>query len=230
MAIQLITLDNTQLGRLIKKIYDRVVKKSETTEVQSVGIDNTPTLNSQNLVLSGGVASELAKKYEKPSGGIPASDIASGVIPSVPVTDVTVGGTSVLNSGTAVIPAIPTVPTISTDIETDKASNTKTASPKAVYDEVHPAVATTQPAGGMLPNVFYNLGTLSGNTTFSFASASDANIKNEWMFQFITPATAPTITWPADITSWMGGVAPVIKENKTYQVSVVNGLGIIAEF
>lgn len=55
MAIQLITLDNTQLGRLIKKIYDRVVKKSETTEVQSVGIDNTPTKNSTNLVESGGV-------------------------------------------------------------------------------------------------------------------------------------------------------------------------------
>lgn len=151
-------------------------------------------------------------------------------VPASGVQDVTLGGTSVVSGGVAVLPAYPTVPTISTDIETDKASNTKTASPKAVYDEVHPAVATTQPAGGMLPNVFYNLGTLSGNTTFSFASASDANIKNEWMFQFITPATAPTITWPADITSWMGGVAPVIKENKTYQVSVVNGLGIIAEF
>lgn len=61
MAIQLITLDNTQLGRLIKKIYDRVVKKSETTEVQSVGIDNTPTKNSTNLVESGGVFSALGK-------------------------------------------------------------------------------------------------------------------------------------------------------------------------
>lgn len=45
-------------------------------------------------------------KYVKPSGGIPASDLASGVIP--------------------------TVPTISTDISSDASSNTKTTSPKAV--------------------------------------------------------------------------------------------------
>lgn len=44
--------------------------------------------------------------YSKPSGGIPASDLASGVIPAIPVQDVTVGGTSVVSNGTAVIPAL----------------------------------------------------------------------------------------------------------------------------
>lgn len=52
-------------------------------------------------------ASAGATAYQKPSGGIPAADIASGVIPSVPVQDVTVGGSSVLSGTTAVIPAIP---------------------------------------------------------------------------------------------------------------------------
>ena len=75
--------------------------------------------------------------YSKPSGGIPASDLASGVIP--------------------------TVPTISTDVATDKSSTTKTASPSAVYAEVHPAIATTQPQGGFLPKVVYDLGTLTGS-------------------------------------------------------------------
>lgn len=202
--------------------------------------------------------------YSKPSGGIPASDMASGVIPdpveanptvpsgttpatllglkvgdnyfNVPssggggVSDVTLGGTSVVSNGVAVLPAYPTVPTISTDIETDKASNTKTASPKAVYDEVHPAVGSSQPAGGMLPNVFYDLGTLSGDTTFSFATPSDNTIENEYMFEFTTPSTAPTITWPNAITGWSGGTAPTISASKTYQVSVLNGLGVIAEF
>lgn len=146
------------------------------------------------------------------------------------VSDVTLGGTSVVSSGVAVLPAYPTVPTISTDIETDKASDAKTASPKAVYDEVHPAVGSSQPAGGMLPNVFYDLGTLSGDTTFAFASPSDNTIENEWMFEFTTPSTAPTITWPNAITGWSGGTAPTIKASKTYQVSVLNGLGVIAEF
>jgi hypothetical protein len=49
----------------------------------------------------------IGGKYTKPANGIPASDIEAGVIPSVPVTDVTVGGTSVVSSGTAAIPAIP---------------------------------------------------------------------------------------------------------------------------
>lgn len=43
-------------------------------------------------------------KYEKPSTGIPASDLAAGVIPTVPVTDVQIDGTSILNNGVANIP------------------------------------------------------------------------------------------------------------------------------
>ena len=52
--------------------------------------------------------------------------------------DVTIGGSSVVVEGVAVIPEIPNVPGISTNIFSDKASNTKTASPKAVYNEIHP--------------------------------------------------------------------------------------------
>lgn len=214
--------------------------------------------------------------YNKPSGGIPASDLASGVIPSVPVQDVTVGGSSVVSGGTAVIPAIPdvsncvqksntsgllkndgtvdttqygtyskpsggipasdlesgvipTVPTISTDIETDKASDAKTASPKAVYDEVHPTVGSSMPSGGFLPNVVYNLGTLSGDTTFLMASATDNTIANIWYWTFDTPSTAPTITWPQAITAWNGGSAPTINASKHYEISVLNGVACYME-
>ena len=45
--------------------------------------DSVPTENSANLVKSGGVYSAISAKYTKPSTGIPASDIASGVIPDV---------------------------------------------------------------------------------------------------------------------------------------------------
>ena len=46
-------------------------------------VDSAPTANSTNLVQSGGVYSELATKYIKPGTGIPASDLADGVIPDV---------------------------------------------------------------------------------------------------------------------------------------------------
>ena len=122
-------IDSTNLGHLISKIKAAFWPKSDVVQID---IDNSPTLNSDNFVKSGGVYSAIADKYTKPSTGIPASDLASGVIPTVPVQDVTVGGTSVLSNGTAVVPAIPTVPDISTDISEDATSDTKTASPKAV--------------------------------------------------------------------------------------------------
>lgn len=57
--------------------------------------------------LASGVQTSLGKAdtaYQKPSTGIPASDLASGVIPSVPVQDVQIDGTSILSSGVANIP------------------------------------------------------------------------------------------------------------------------------
>lgn len=53
------------------------------------------------------VADALATKYEKPQGGIPASDLANGVIPVVPVQNVTLGGTSVVSNGVAALPSYP---------------------------------------------------------------------------------------------------------------------------
>lgn len=45
-----------------------------------------------------------AGTYTKPSGGIPASDLAAGVIPAVPVQDVQVAGMSIMSQGVANVP------------------------------------------------------------------------------------------------------------------------------
>ena len=80
---------------------------------------NKPTIPTQLSQLSADsthrVVTDMEKatwdaKYTKPSSGIPASDIASGVIP--------------------------TVPALSTDIESDMNSDTKTTTPRAVYREL----------------------------------------------------------------------------------------------
>ena len=81
-------IDETNLGYLISKIKAAFWPK---TDVVSISIDTTPTANSTNLVTSGGV-----KTY------------VDNAIPSVPVQDVTVDGTSVVNNqGVAEVPAIP---------------------------------------------------------------------------------------------------------------------------
>ena len=129
--------------------------------------------------------------------------------------------------------AIPSVPTISTDVEADKASDLKTASPKAVYDFVCPPKASSQPQGGMASGIFYDLGTLTGAVTISLAAPSDASIANEYRFTFVAGSTAPTITWPAGV-EWAGGCvesgAPVITGGNSYEVSIMDGKGLIAEW
>ena len=83
-------IDTSNFGRFLGKIKTLLTgfwSKADTTELT---IDSTPTANSNNLVKSGGV-----------------KDYVDNAIPSVPVQDVTVGGSSVVSSGTAAIPAIP---------------------------------------------------------------------------------------------------------------------------
>ncbi len=80
------------------------------------------------------------------------------------------------------------------------------------------------PQGGMLPNVLYLLGTISTNTTFSLAAATDNTIVNVWMWTFQTGKNPPTINWPQDITAWNGGETPIIAENYHYEISVMYGV------
>lgn len=129
--------------------------------------------------------------YQKPSTGIPVSDLAA--IDATP----TANSSNLVTSGGA-------------------------------YSEIHPATASSQPSGGFLPNVMYNLGVLSGNTTFALATPADANIVNHYYWTFDTGSTAPTITWPSGL-SWFGGSAPTINASKHYEISVLNGIGVAME-
>lgn len=126
-------------------------------------------------------------------------------------------------------PTIPTVPDISTNVALDKTSDLKTSSPKSVYNEIHPSIGTSQPSGGMLPNVLYNLGPIAGSATFSLAAPSDSNILNHYYWTFSTGPSVPSITWPAGVTSWIGGSAPTIAASKYYEISILNGIGVYFE-
>ena len=63
-------------------------------------VESAPSSGSSNLITSGAVYSAVNPKYEKPSGGIPASDLASGVIPSVMT-----GATSSAAGASGLVPA-----------------------------------------------------------------------------------------------------------------------------
>lgn len=54
-----------------------------------------------------------------------------------------------------------------------------------------------------------------------------AGRENEYKGQFTTGATVPTVTLPVGVT-WAGGT-PTINASKTYQFSILNGIGVMIE-
>ena len=80
------------------------------------------------------------------------------------------------------------------------------------------------------PNVLTKLGTLASSVTLSLdASKEESGVTNIYDIIFTTPTNAPSITWPEGIT-WIGGSAPTIAGEKTYEVSIMNNLAIYGEF
>ena len=80
------------------------------------------------------------------------------------------------------------------------------------------------------PNVLTKLGTLASSVTLSLdTSKEEAGMSNVYDIIFITPAAAPSITWPEGI-SWIGGSAPARAGGKTYEVSIMDNLATYGEF
>lgn len=86
---------------------------------------------------------------------------------------------------------------------------------------------SSQPAGGFLPDVVYDLGEISGSVTFALAAAVSGNV-NHYFWMFDTGSTAPTVTWPSGIT-WADGSAPTPAASKHYEVSVLGGIAMCLE-
>jgi hypothetical protein len=74
------------------------------------------------------------------------------------------------------------------------------------------------------PNYLYVWGTMS-SLSIALATPADSTIYNEYMFQFTSGSTPTSLSVPSTV-KWV--VEPNIEANKTYQVSIVNNIGIIA--
>lgn len=74
------------------------------------------------------------------------------------------------------------------------------------------------------PNTYYEFGEC---TSLTITLASEiSGIRNEYMFEFVSGSTATTLSIPQSV-GWMGGEAPTIEANKTYQCSIVNNIAVI---
>lgn len=86
----------------------------------------------------------------------------------------------------------------------------------------YPVVVTTETTKELSPNTYYKWGEMS-SLAITIGKEIDG-IVNEFCGEFVSGATATTFSVPESIT-WPNGLT--VDANKTYQFSIVNGIGVI---
>lgn len=130
-------------------------------------------------------------------------------------------------------PTIPTVPstlpnpnklilTGAVTAEYDGSSEVSVEIPASGADGVYPVVSMTDAAAELAPNTFYKWGEIAA-LTITLGAETDG-ITNEYCFEFVSGDTATTLTVP-DTIRWVQ--EPTIEAGKTYQVSILNQIGVI---
>jgi hypothetical protein len=85
---------------------------------------------------------------------------------------------------------------------------------------------TSDTSFALTPNVYHRWGTVS-SLSLTLATPSDQTILNEYMFEFVSGSTATSLSLPSTV-KWTSELS--IEPNKTYQVSILDGLGVIGGF
>ena len=91
-----------------------------------------------------------------------------------------------------------------------------------------PLVSTTDSNIELLPNTYYRKTNQSSSITITLAAETDSTILNEYLIEFTTATSGTTISLPSSI-KWANGY-PSFDVNSTYQISIVNNLGICIKF
>ena len=73
------------------------------------------------------------------------------------------------------------------------------------------------------PNALHKWGTVS-TLTITLTAPTDTSVYNEYMIQFTSGSTPTTLSVPSTV-KWVS--EPKIEANKTYQVSIVDNIGLI---
>ena len=81
----------------------------------------------------------------------------------------------------------------------------------------------------LTPNVYTKLSRSWGSFVFTLATPTDTSIVNEYLVEFTTAAQGSSVSLPSGI-KWAEGITPTFEMNTTYQISIVNNLGIVTKF
>ena len=91
-------------------------------------------------------------------------------------------------------------------------------------------VTSTSSTMALTPNVYHrNTSTSLSTLTITLGSITNSNILNEYFVEFTTRSSGTTISLPSSI-KWVNGEAPSFESGTTYQISIVNNLGVVTKF
>lgn len=156
--------------------------------------------------------------YSKPSAGIPKTDLASAVQTSLGKADTALQSYTEQYKGTV------------TGVKIN--GTTKNPSSGAVdLGYVNKKLTTsTSSSMALSPNIYYrNTSTALSTLTITLDSVSNNNIINEYFVEFTTSSSGTTVSLPSTI-KWANGEIPTFEARTTYQISIVNNLGVVTKF
>ena len=79
----------------------------------------------------------------------------------------------------------------------------------------------------LAPNKVYKFPNRTSALTLTLGTAT-SGIASEYHAIILTGSTAPSVTFPSGL-SWVGGSAPTIAANKTYEISIVENIAVYVE-
>lgn len=185
-----------------------------------------PTISDLSTIRSGAQAGATA--YQKPSTGIPASDLASGVIPTVPtalsqlsqdsshrvVTDTEKSTWNAKGTYSKPSGGIPKTD-LTSAVQTSLGKADTALQPTPLVDNTSSSTATATLDPGKVYRYIRSAGLTS--LSISLANPSDNTKENEYVIEFISGSTPTSVTLPTGF-KWVNGEAPTIEANKHYRL------------
>ena len=216
-------------------------------------IKNKPTIPAAvtESTVSGWGFTKNTGTYSKPSTGIPKSDLASSVQTSLGKADTalqsyteqykgTVTGVKVNDSIKSPSNGVVDLGTIPTTIDASMSdSSTNPVQNKTVKAYVDSKVAAagqmavvahgySETSVEIAPNAYHRWTSTMSSLTVTLKSVSSANVLN-YMMEFTTSSSGCVLTLPSNI-KWANGNPPAMKPSTTYQISIINNLGVWAYY
>ena len=120
--------------------------------------------------------------------------------------------------------------TVATSVKIDNVSKTPSSGAVDLGYVNKKLTTSTSSSMSLSPNIYYrNTSTSLSTLTITLGSVSNSNIINEYFVEFTTRSSGTTISLPSTV-KWANGETPTFENGKTYQISIVNNLGVCTKF